>query len=105
MTKDFDFDKIGKKTPYRVPEGFFDDMQQQVMQQVEKPRHRSLVIRRITYAVIGAAALVSAFVFIPRSADDVQSNQEMTSYNWVEELSDEELQSLDNFSENDIFMN
>ena len=25
MKKDFDFDDIGKKTPYRVPEGFFDE--------------------------------------------------------------------------------
>ena len=24
MKKEFDFDDIGKKTPYRVPEGFFD---------------------------------------------------------------------------------
>ena len=24
MKKDFDFDDIGKKTPYRVPEGFFE---------------------------------------------------------------------------------
>ena len=27
MKKEFDFDDIGKKTPYRVPEGFFDEMQ------------------------------------------------------------------------------
>ena len=26
MKKEFDFDDIGKKTPYRVPEGFFDEM-------------------------------------------------------------------------------
>ena len=30
MKKDFDFDDIGKKTPYRVPEGFFDEMQREV---------------------------------------------------------------------------
>ena len=28
MKKEFDFDDIGKKTPYRVPEGFFEEMQQ-----------------------------------------------------------------------------
>ena len=27
MKKEFDFDDIGQKTPYRVPEGFFDEMQ------------------------------------------------------------------------------
>lgn len=30
MKKEFDFDDIGKKTPYRVPEGFFDEMQRNV---------------------------------------------------------------------------
>ena len=26
MKKDFDFDDIGKRTPYRTPDGFFEDM-------------------------------------------------------------------------------
>ena len=30
MKKEFDFDDIGKKIPYRVPEGFFDEMQRNV---------------------------------------------------------------------------
>ena len=105
MTKDFDFDKIGKKTPYRVPEGFFDEMQQQVMQQVEKPGRRNLFVRRMSYAVIAAAAAVLAFVFIPFYSNDKQAISETTSYSWIEQLSDDDLQSLDNLSDNDIFMN
>lgn len=27
MNKEFDFDDIGKKTPYRTPDNFFEDMQ------------------------------------------------------------------------------
>ena len=32
MKKDFDFDDIGKRTPYRTPEGFFEDVQRKVME-------------------------------------------------------------------------
>lgn len=32
MDKEFDFDRIGKKVPYRTPEHFFEEMQQEVMQ-------------------------------------------------------------------------
>ena len=28
----FDFDDIGKRTPYRTPDGFFEDVQQKVME-------------------------------------------------------------------------
>jgi len=27
MKKDFDFDNIGKRTPYTTPDGFFEDVQ------------------------------------------------------------------------------
>ena len=42
MKKDFDFDDIGKKTPYRVPEGFFDEMQREVQKRTyaDKPAKR-----------------------------------------------------------------
>lgn len=30
MNKEFDFDDIGKKTPYRTPDNFFEDMQQRL---------------------------------------------------------------------------
>ena len=36
MDKDFDFDKIGKKTPFRTPEGFFERMQAETMRRVEE---------------------------------------------------------------------
>ena len=32
MKKDFDFDDIGKRTPYRTPDGFFEDVQRKVME-------------------------------------------------------------------------
>ena len=47
MTKDFDFDEIGKRTPYRTPEGFFENVQANILKRAdeEKKRRRLLNIR------------------------------------------------------------
>ena len=75
MKKEFDFDDIGKKTPYRVPEGFFDEMQRNV--------------RKHTYGGKPAGNCTAA-----APADK-----------WIREMSDEELEELVSFSESDIFLN
>lgn len=46
MKTEFDFQQVGKRTPYRVPEGFFDTFQQQVM--AEAKHRRQLRSRRRT---------------------------------------------------------
>ena len=110
MTEQFDFDKIGKKLPYRIPEGFFDDMQQQVMQQVEEQHRHRTMIRRISSVVIGMAAVFSALVYIPWSSNtspDAQEHAktESSAFSWIEQLSDDDLKAIDDMSEYDIFMN
>lgn len=40
MKKDFDFDDIGKRTPYRTPEGFFEDVQRKVMERAGLKQQR-----------------------------------------------------------------
>ena len=32
MDKDFDFDNIGKRTPYRTPENFFEEAQHKILE-------------------------------------------------------------------------
>lgn len=65
MKTEFDFQQVGKRTPYRVPEGFFDTFQQQVM--AEAKRRRRLRSRRRTLwlslaGVAGIAAAILCFV-------------------------------------------
>ena len=47
MEHQFDFDNIGKRMPYSVPEGFFDDMKRQILarnlSQSHPRRHRYLL--------------------------------------------------------------
>lgn len=65
MKTEFDFQQVGKRTPYRVPEGFFGAFQQQVM--AEAKRRRQLRRRRRTLwlslaGVAGVAAAILCFV-------------------------------------------
>ena len=118
MKKEFDFDDIGKKTPYRVPEGFFDEMQRKVQERTcsNKPAGHRLWITLSTSAAI--AAVLVGFLFIPshfwqgdRGISDmpILDTENCTAVapadKWIREMSDEELEELVSFSENDIFLN
>ena len=47
MEKEFDFKNIGKRMPYRTPDGFFGKMQKQVLERTQAERfnrqHLSLI--------------------------------------------------------------
>ena len=103
MDKDFDFDNIGKRTPYRT-----------VDEQRKKRR-----LKRIIRTVIAVEAVLAGILFTPSlrymntdtpSASNilaVDKNNVTTDPvdKWIKELSDEELEELVSFSENDIFLN
>lgn len=115
MKKDFDFDDIGKHTPYRTPEGFFEDVQQQVMERAGIKRQRKFRLRLVISSIM-TAAILAGFFFIPflRQGDEpgadrlaIEKSHETVDPidKWINELSDEELEELVNFSENDLFLN
>ena len=57
--EDYNFDKIGKQMPYRVPDGFFDSFEERIIGEVRRNRrqgsHRTL--RLICRSIAGAAAI------------------------------------------------
>lgn len=117
MERDFDFDDIGKKTPYRVPEGFFDEMQRNIRKRTYGTHSTSRRLWITLSAGVAAAAVVAGLLFVPLhsgqdgSSGDVQvleaGNRTATALadKWIYEISDEELEELVSFSENDIFLN
>lgn len=125
MDKEFDFDRIGKKVPYRTPEHFFEEMQQEVMQRTygaQPVQHRPKMhgrhrLKVLFSATVAAAAMLAGIVFALsyfRTDNAVESTSDMlvaemggseAMDKWIYELSDEELEELVNFSENDIFLN
>ena len=69
MEQSFDFEQVGKKMPYSVPDGFFEKMETEVMSQIaaasqegeqeRKPRGRVMrIVRRVALAAAAVAALV-----------------------------------------------
>ena len=109
MEKEFDFENIGKKVPYRAPEGFFEDVQKNVLARTQQPHRRRQFLLRLSPVIIATAAVFSAIAFLPRNYQEVTIEQISQAVadnsDWIEEMSDEELEAMDDFSNNDIFMN
>lgn len=117
MDKDFDFNAIGKRTPFRTPEGFFERMQEETMKRVAEEKRRKKLYRLkwgISVA-LAAAAILCGVVFFPVGRTETvelnpatewiaQVDDSMDPFDWyIRDLSDEELEDWIEFSENDIF--
>ncbi len=114
MKKNFDFDDIGKRTPYRTPDGFFEDVQRKVMECAGMKQQRKSHMKLIISTMIAMAAVWVGFLFVPslKQADEAKAPSSNVLANgtepvdkWIKELSDEELEELVSFAENDIFLN
>lgn len=82
-----EFQKIGKKTPYKVPEGFFEDISEKTLLKAKQKVqiHRRKMVFRSVMATIGVAAAVILFIFLnpaqeskPASNLTAQKQQETT---------------------------
>ena len=117
MDKDFDFDAIGKRTPFRTPEGFFERMQEETLKRAAEERRRSRLYRLkwgISVA-LAAAALFCGFVFFPTNQPEQPETGLSAEWTalvadgmdpvdmYIRNLTDEELEEWMEFSENDIF--
>lgn len=68
MEKEYDFEGVGKKMPYTVPDDFFAKMQAHVLAEVEKEekakqRHQSKLVRMyVSVASIAACVCLGCFI-------------------------------------------
>lgn len=116
MNKEFDFEQVGKRMPYRTPEGFFENVRTNVLKRAGELEKRRRVYR-LKWGIsvtLAAAAMICGFLFLPTS---LKEGTERTDYTaewlaegssdamdvYISQLSDEELQDWVDFSENDIF--
>ena len=115
MNKDFDFNEVGKRMPFRTPEGFFEKMQAETLARVEAEKRKKNLYRLkigITAVLSAAAIWCGAMFFFPtQTADPVQqvfenellANVEDPMELYLQQMSDEELEAWIEFSENDIY--
>ena len=115
MSKDFDFNEIGKRTPFRTPEGFFERMQAETLMRAAQEKRKKKLFR-LKWGVsvaLAAAAMLCGFIFLPNTQE--KPLEQPASVEWMaqttddvmelylQSLSDEELENWIEFSENDIF--
>ena len=68
MEKEFDFKSIGKRMPYRIPDGFLEKMQKQVLERTQAERfNRQHRIKLIIGAALVIAAVMLGVLFFPIS--------------------------------------
>ena len=117
MEKEFNFESVGKRTPFRTPDGFFERMQAETMKRVaeEKRKKKIYQLKWGVSVALAIAAMGCGFVFFPSAPTEVvyptntsewmaqmtDGADEMDLY--LQDLSDEELEEWVEFSENDIF--
>ena len=113
MEQNYDFSRIGKQMPYTVPDGFFDKLEENVMNEVkaQPARKKATVIRLAIRAAIAVAACIAMFLVVKKVlpqgqdavADDFE-NVELAFNNLSTEDQDYllEVYQEEQFLENDL---
>jgi hypothetical protein len=114
MDKQFNFEQVGKRMPYNVPDGFFDQLEQNVIAEVmpddtvtEKSKVRARTVKMAIHTILAAAAAVALFFVVTKNlpSDDTQAD----TFEFVElaynNLSTEDQEFLMEVYEEDEFIN
>ena len=116
MDKQFNFEQVGKRMPYNVPDGFFDLLEQNVMAEVKadngesaqpKPKvQKAHIVKMAIRTILAAAAAVALFFVVTKNlpSDDTQAD----TFELVElaynDLSPEDQEYLMEVYEEDVFL-
>ena len=106
MKKDFEFDMVGKRLPYTVPDGFFDQMERNVMAKVGRVRKRRIfmtIYAPVAVTVATAAAVLLGVVFHTPSYNNLQLATASTE-NLLLGMTDEEVSEMNNTLSADYFL-
>ena len=122
MTNEYNLDRVGKKMPYLLPEGFFGQMQANVLAEVEKEKmakasqvemkhRRKAKLVRLYVAAASIAAWICLAVLVGRSflsSDSAAPQHTAASVASVDKaydnLSNEEQQELNATYANDVYL-
>ncbi len=99
MNKEFDFGHIGKRMPYSIPDGFFDQLEEDIRKEVKPAKSHSLL--RTVLAVAASVALIAISMNFPKS-DKVSINDVDQAFSQL--TADDQDYLLDIYQE-DVFIN
>lgn len=119
-TEKFDFDKVGKRMPYSTPEGFFKEMEANILEAVKndtpKPdkieRKKRPLMRVMWTAVLAVAASVAVLLVLhidfsaPHSSHPSQTDRELQAVDQAfAQLSAADQAYLLDVYQEDVFLN
>lgn len=108
MKEQFDFNNVGKKLPYNVPDGFFDEMTQKLVAkaaQEKQPILRKHHIRTLLVSLGAAACLALALTFHYGESFGNETNEpSMSSEQAYNRMSQEDQDALMTAYEDDVFL-
>ena len=86
MEQNYDFNNIGKKMPYTVPDGFFDQLEEQVMNEVkaEPAQKKSAKTIRIAIRTLLAVAACIALLLVVKKTLPQDSDATIDDFTSVE---------------------
>ena len=109
MEKIFDFEQVGKRMPYTVPDGFFDKLEADVIQNVKteaQPKSRKKALRiALRTALAVAAAIALFFVVQPLLSKSNVDDFESVELAFNNLSTDDQDFLLQVYEEDDLFIN
>lgn len=73
MKEEREFEQYGKRLPYQVPDGFFEDISGKTLQ-LAKRRGKKTKILRLSWLAVGVAASVTLLILFPTYQDEPVKN-------------------------------
>ena len=110
MKTDLDFKDIGKRMPYRVPNHFFDDMENTILKhtissQNQNTSNSTLYKTLIMTFITGAAAIIAIIITLHIGLFNHQSENMQEIEQAFRNLSNEDKNYMISIYQNDLFIN
>ena len=114
MKRDFNFENIGKRMPYSTPEGFFDELEENIGCKGGKPatatadtqparKHRKL--RTLTRTIVGAAAAAALLVAVNQNLYKADAATSADIEEAFSQLSADDQEFMLSVYQDDVFFN
>lgn len=114
--KQFDFEQVGKRLPYNVPDGFFDKLESDVYASLkedgftvatsERPKSRKKTLRMALYSVVAVAAAIALFFVVqPLLTKSSTDDFELVELAFNNLSTEDQDYLLHVYEEDDLFMN
>ncbi len=100
----YNFDKIGKKMPYRVPDTFFDELENTIMIEVQKRQNKRNILK-IFYRSVAVAATIALLMIVGGSGTKNDKTDFAVIAQAFDNLSEADQTYLLEIYQDDIFIN